>query len=364
LASGDSKVYAADNGHFVWLEEPRSLDAQIGHLEGLKALFSAALVIEGHLLDTNIHFGLDRNIGNSSVSRIQSALASASEASSKGKLYEEFGRQKLEQAPWELSLHARIDEGLRNGDIWLALQAKHDLRTGYVTGAEALIRWNDPERGVIPPDAFILQAERAGRIEAITYWVFEKAMEYSRKLNQSRPLFNISVNLSARMVDQPGLVPRISELAARDNYDCSLLTFEVTETFNMVNHEVARQNLAALRAMGFRLSIDDFGTGQASLAYLAEIPSDEIKLDKRFVQSITTDKRECLIVRSIIKLAHDLGQEVVAEGVEDQATLEALRWMNCDLAQGFYIGRPVTFDELSRQLAGEEELVPRPVNAR
>jgi EAL domain-containing protein (putative c-di-GMP-specific phosphodiesterase class I) len=355
LASGDSKVYATDNGHFVWLEEPRSTDSQVGHLEGLKALFSAPLMIDGHLLDTNIHFGLDRNIENSPASRIQSALASANEALAKGKLYEEFGRQKLEQAPWELSLHARIDEGLRNGDIWLALQAKYDLRTDSVTGAEALIRWNDPERGVIPPDAFILQAERAGRIEAITYWVFERAMEYSRELNKSRPLFNISVNLSARMVDQPGLVPRVSELAARYNFDCTLLTFEVTETFDMANHEMARHNLAALRAMGFRLSIDDFGTGQASLAYLAEIPSDEIKLDRRFVQSITTDKRERLIVRSIIKLAHALGQEVVAEGVEDEATLEALRWMNCDVAQGFHIGRPIRFEELAALLTAREE---------
>lgn len=355
LASGDSKVYVTDNGHFVWLEEPRSADSQVGHLEGLKALFSAPLVIEGHLLDTNIHFGIDRNIENSPASRIQSALASANEALGKGKLYEEFGRQKLEQAPWELSLHARIDEGLRNGDIWLALQPKYDLRTGRVSGAEALIRWSDPERGAIPPDAFILQAERAGRIEAITYWVFERAMEYSRQLNQNRPQFNLAVNLSARMVDQPGLVPRISELAARHNFDCSLLTFEVTETFHMANHELARHNLAALRAMGFRLSIDDFGTGQASLAYLAEIPSDEIKLDRRFVQSITTDKRERLIVRSIIKLAHALGQEVVAEGVEDEATLEALRWMRCDLAQGYHIGRPIRFEELAALLAASGE---------
>lgn len=355
LASGDSKVYVTDNGSFVWLEEPRSIDSQISHLKGLKALFSAPLVIKDHLLDTNIHFGLDRNMENSPVSRIQSALASANEALGKGKLYEEFGRQKLEQAPWELSLHARIDEGLRNGDIWLALQAKLDLRTGCISGAEALIRWNDPGRGAIPPDAFILQAERAGRIEEITYWVFERAMEYSRQLTQTQPLFNISVNLSARMVDQPGLVPTVTELAARHNFDCSLLTFEVTETFNMANREMARDNLAALRAMGFRLSIDDFGTGQASLAYLAEIPSDEIKLDRRFVQSITTDKRERLIVRSIIKLAHALGQEVVAEGVEDEATLEALRWMNCDVAQGFHIGRPIPFEELAARLAGPEE---------
>jgi len=355
LASGDSKVYVTDNGHFVWLEEPRSIESQVGHLEGLKALFSAPLVIDGHLLDTNIHFGLDRNTNNSPASRIQSALASANEALSKGKLYEEFGRQKLEQAPWELSLHARIDEGLRNGDIWLALQAKYDLRTGVISGAEALIRWNDPERGVIPPDAFILQAEHAGRIEALTYWVLEKAMGFSSQLNARRPGFNISVNLSARMVDQAGLVSRVAELTERHGFDCSLLTFEVTETFNMANEEVARQNLAGLRDMGFRLSIDDFGTGQASLAYLAEIPSDEIKLDKRFVQSIITDKRERLIVRSIIKLAHALGQEVVAEGVEDEATLEALRGMNCDLAQGYHIARPVPFEDLIAQLDQQEK---------
>ncbi|WP_374531310.1 EAL domain-containing protein, partial [Novosphingobium sp.] len=133
--------------------------------------------------------------------------------------------------------------------------------------------------------------------------------------------------------------------------DCSLITFEVTETFSMANREQAKRNLAALRTMGFRLSIDDFGTGQASLAYLAEIPSDEIKLDRRFIQAITTDQRERLIVESVISLAHALGQEVVAEGIEDVMTLEALRKLGCDLAQGYHVGRPMKLSDLLELVA-------------
>lgn len=359
LGAGDCAIFDNDNGHFVWLENSRTLDALVDHLEGLKALFSSPLVIGGHILDTNVHFGIDRNIDNKPMSRIQSALASANEAQAKSKLYEEFGQQRLAQSPWELSLHARIDEGLRNGDIWLALQPQYDMRHDRFSGAEALIRWSDPERGAIPPDAFILQAERAGRIEAITYWVLERSIAMSRALNEVARPFQISVNLSARMVDHPALLSRISDIVREHPIDCSLITFEVTETFSLTNREQAKRNLAGLRAMGFRLSIDDFGTGQASLAYLAEIPSDEIKLDRRFIQAITTNPRERLIVANMIGLSHALGQEVVAEGIEDEETLAALRELGCDLAQGYHIGRPMKFPDLAALLgAGSSSRKP------
>ena len=354
LGAGDREVFDTDNGHFLWLENSQTLDDTVAHLEGLRALFTSPLVINGHVLDTTIHFGLDRNADSRPMGRIQSALASANEAQTKSKLYEEFGHQRLAQSPWELSLHARIDEGLRNGDIWLALQPQLDLRAGRISGAEALIRWNDPERGVIPPDAFILQAERAGRIEAITYWVLERSIAMSNALNRIANPFQISVNLSARMVDQPDLIERVAAIVRNNPVDCTLITFEVTETFSMANRDQAKVNLAALRAMGFRLSIDDFGTGQASLSYLAEIPSDEIKLDRRFVQAIITDQRERCIVDSVIKLAHALGQEVVAEGIEDSATLQELDRLGCDLAQGYFIGRPINFDDFFRLLSSSQ----------
>ena len=354
LASGDSRVYSTDSGHFVWLDEPRPIESLVAHLEGLRALFSAPLVIGDHLLDTNIHFGVDRISTSVPVRRIQAALASANEALAKGKLYEEYEERRLVEASWELSLHARIDEGLRNGDIWLALQPQLDIRTGRIAAAEALIRWSDPERGMIPPDAFILQAERAGRIEAITYWVMERAIDAAIELNRIAPPFTIAINLSARMADHPGLLERVGEIVRRRGFDCALMTIEVTETFSMANRDMARVNLAGLRDMGFRLSIDDFGTGQASLAYLAEIPSDEIKLDKRFIQMVTRDRRERLIVRTLIKLAHALGQEVVAEGIEDGATLAALKQMNCDIGQGYFIGRPARLEDLIARMSNPD----------
>lgn len=354
VAAGDAEIYDTDNGHFVWLTQPYSTDALVAQLEGLKALFSAPLIIEGRVLDTNIHFGLDRNAESRPMSRIKSAIVGSSEAQAKGKLYEEFGSKRLAEAHWELSLHARIDEALRNGDIWLAYQPQYDVRQNKVTGAETLIRWTDPERGPIPPDSFILQAERAGRIDTITYWVLEQAIEASGILAKEVGHIQLSVNLSAWMVDQPGLVRSLSDIVRRHNFDCSRLTLEVTETFSMSNRELAKRNLAAIRAMGFHLSIDDFGTGQAGLAYLAEIPSDEIKIDRSFVQSVVSSSRDRIIVNKTVQLAHALGQKVVAEGVEDLATLEALRGLGCDIAQGYYIGRPVRFDDFLVEVRSQQ----------
>ena len=345
-ASSDAEIYDAGGGHFVWINDPCGDEALIAHFEGLKALLAAPVLVAGHVLDTNVHFGVDRNGEIPVISRIRSAMASSTEAQGKGKLYEEFGQQRMAEASWELSLHARIDEGLKNGDIWVAYQPKLDLRLDRVTGAEALIRWNDPVRGPIPPDAFILQAERAGRIDTITYWVMEQAIAASRDLERQYGPVQISVNLSAWMADQPSLIRHVADIIRATRFDCRKMTFEVTETFSMVNRDMAKKNLSALRAMGFPLSIDDFGTGQAGLAYLSEIPSDEIKLDKRFIQAILTNPRDRTIVASVIDLAHALGQKVVAEGVEDLPTLNALRDMGCDIAQGYYIAHPTRLDEL------------------
>jgi EAL domain-containing protein (putative c-di-GMP-specific phosphodiesterase class I) len=352
LGANDSIIYDNDNGHFAWLERSQNLTELIEHLEGLKALFSSPLIIDGQVLDTNIHFGIDRNWGHQPTTRIQAALAGATEALGKSKLYEEFGLQRLEQSSWELSMHARIDEGLRTGAIWLALQPQYDVRERRIIGAEALIRWTDPERGFIPPDEFILQAERSGRIEELTYWTFARAMDMANELGDFDSI-RIGVNLSARMADHPALVQRIAQLAAERSCPCSRIAIEVTETFSMDNREMARRNIAELRALGFRLSIDDFGTGQASLSYLAEIPCDEVKIDRRFVDGIANDQRLYAIVESVVKLAQSLGQEAVAEGVEDEETIQILAKMGCDLAQGFHLARPMPFAEFVALLQSE-----------
>ena len=332
---GTESIYHSDGGHFAWIEEARPLDMQLSHLEGLRALFAAPIQVGPHTFDTNIHFGLDRNEGVETATRVNSALASANEALANGRAIDLFEAHRLAEAPWELSLHARIDEGLRNGDIWLAFQPQWDIASGRICGAEALIRWNHPTRGPIAPNAFILQAERAGRIDALTYWVLDQAISAALAINARGEPFQMSVNLSGQMVDKPDLVRTFGAIVARRGIDARLITVEVTETSSVGNRAAAVSNLTQLRQMGFRLSIDDFGTGEASLAYLADLPSDELKLDRRFVSRIVTSDRDRTIVASTIGLAHALGQTVVAEGIEDATTLAMLREMGCDHAQGF-----------------------------
>jgi diguanylate cyclase len=343
VGCGTEEIYHSDGGHFAWTEEARPLDMQLSHLEGLRALFSAPLQVGPHTFDTNIHFGLDRNEGVETATRVNSALASANDALANGRAIELFEAHRLAEAPWELSLHARIDEGLRNGDIWLAFQAQWDIAANRICGAEALIRWNHPTRGPIAPNAFILQAERAGRIDALTYWVLDQAITATLAINAKGQRFQMSVNLSGQMVDKPDLVGNFAEIVGRRGVDPRLITVEVTETSSVGNRSAAVHNLTRLRQMGFRLSIDDFGTGEASLAYLADLPSDELKLDRRFVARIVDSDRERAIVASTIGLAHALGQTVVAEGIEDAPTLALLRDLGCDHAQGFYLGRPQPF---------------------
>lgn len=342
--ASSSTIYHGEGGHFAWIEEARPIEVQFGHLEGLRALFSAPLQIGSHTFDTNIHFGLDRNEGLDASTRVNSALASASEALANGRVIELFEADRLAEAPWELSLHARIEEGLRNGDIWLAYQPQWDLRANRICGAEALIRWNHPTRGPIAPDAFILQAERAGRIDALTYWVLDLAIASALALNARGPRLQMSINLSAQMVDKPDLVQQFAAIVARRGIDPALLTVEVTETSSVRNRPAACHNLSQLRALGFRLSIDDFGTGEASLAYLADLPSDELKIDRRFVSRMADSPRDRVIVSNTISLAHALGQSVVAEGVEDAETCALLTELGCDQAQGYYLGRPQPFD--------------------
>ncbi|MBX9663518.1 MAG: EAL domain-containing protein [Novosphingobium sp.] len=347
--SGTATIYHGEGGQFGWSEEARPLEMQLDHLEGLRALFAAPLTIGSHTFDTNIHFGLDRNEGFDTLTRVNSALASANEALSNGRAIELFEANRLAEAPWELSLHARIEEGLRNGDIWLAYQPQWNIAENRICGAEALIRWNHPTRGPITPDAFILQAERAGRIDALTYWVLDLAITAALALNARGPRFQMSVNLSAQMVDKPDLVSNFANIVNRRGIDPALLTVEVTETSSLRNRPAACQNLTKLRELGFRLSIDDFGTGEASLAYLADLPSDELKIDRRFVSRITSSPRDATIVANTIALAHALGQLVVAEGIENPETLAMLREMGCDLAQGYHLGRPQAFDLLEQE---------------
>jgi EAL domain-containing protein (putative c-di-GMP-specific phosphodiesterase class I) len=299
--------------------------------------------------------GSDRSLAN----RLGSALVAADEAASDGLRWKEYDPAKLKDAAWRLSLLSQLDAAIEAGDLWVAYQPKLDLPTQTIVGAEALVRWTHPEKGPISPMEFILAAEQSDRIEKLTVFVLERAIGAAAVVNSRGMDFQVSVNLSARLIDHPDLVAIITDLLQKHRLAPNRLTLEITETAALSSGGTGLDALLELRFMGVEISIDDYGTGLSTLDYLKKIPATEIKIDKSFIQAIEKSRSDKLLVHSTIQLAHSLGQKVVAEGVEDHATLLALERMGCDLIQGYLIGRPMNFRALLRHL---DEAISLPVS--
>ena len=227
------------------------------------------------------------------------------------------------------------------------------LMTGRVAAFEALVRWHHPVHGQIPPDEFIPIAESTALIQPLGQFVLESALDQARRWHQDGLSLGLAVNLSVRNLMDPALVDRVAALIARAGVAPASLTLEITESGVMTDPESAIAMLWGLRRIGVRLSVDDFGTGYSSLAYLKRLPVDEVKLDKSFVLNMTGDPDDAAIVRSTIELAHNLGLQLVAEGVEDQETLQLLASLGCDLAQGFHLARPMPAEDLAHLAVGD-----------
>jgi diguanylate cyclase (GGDEF)-like protein len=249
-----------------------------------------------------------------------------------------------------LTLLSELRRGLENGEIQLAHQPKLDLRKGEVTGTECLLRWTHPEFGPVAPDNFIPLAEETGLIGAITAWVLARALDDQRAYAEAGHDISVAVNISARSLADSGFVEDVAAVLRAHAAPADRLTLEITETAVMDRPDVAFETLERLKALGVKLSIDDYGTGLSSLAYLKRLPVQELKIDKSFVLNLSKDKNDAVLVRSTIDLAHSLGLKVVAEGVEDQASLELLALFACDQAQGYHIGRPMPASDVRAML--------------
>jgi diguanylate cyclase (GGDEF)-like protein len=246
-----------------------------------------------------------------------------------------------EHSPARLALYGELRQALARGELVLYYQPQVSISTGAVVAAEALVRWLHPARGLIPPNDFIPLAERTGLIGPLTQYVLDAALAQSRSwLDDGCPL-PIAVNLSARNLLDQRLPDQVAALLAAHRVPAALLEIEITESALMTDPMRAQQMVERLSALGFRLSIDDFGTGYTSLNQLKTLPVSTIKIDRSFVTSMTEDRRDALIVHSIIELGHDLGMSLVAEGVEDEKTLTALSDLGCDVAQGYHLSRPL-----------------------
>jgi len=242
-----------------------------------------------------------------------------------------------------LSLMSEMLEGLAAGQLVLHHQPKRDIRSGRICGVEALVRWRHPTRGFLPPDRFIPLAEETGHIRALTDWVLAQAIEHQAALRLARHELEMSVNISGRLLSDPEFGDVALRLASHAE---GRLCFEVTETAVIENPELALGLIERFSAAGLHISIDDYGSGLSSLAYLKQIKANELKIDKAFVLNIADSQRDALLVRSTVDLAHSLGLKVTAEGVETDTGYAILAAMGCDVAQGYLIARPMPLKEL------------------
>jgi EAL domain-containing protein (putative c-di-GMP-specific phosphodiesterase class I) len=240
-----------------------------------------------------------------------------------------------------LSLLTELRQAVDGGQLRLFLQPKLKLDTGRVGGAEALVRWQHPSRGLVPPMEFIPFAEQTGFIRTLTMWVFEEAARHWIALQAEGLALTLSINLSTRDLLDPDLPSKFDALLVKHRVPAEAFCLEITESAIMDDPQRALATLNRLSGLGFKLSIDDFGTGYSSLAYLKRLPVDELKIDKSFVLSMETDPDDAKIVRSTVDLAHNMGLTVVAEGVENAKVWDLLRELECDEAQGFHMGKPM-----------------------
>jgi diguanylate cyclase (GGDEF)-like protein len=262
--------------------------------------------------------------------------------------------------PVRLAMVGQLRKALEDGQVILHYQPKVDLETGIIVGAEALVRWQHPDRGLIPPADFVPMAERTGLIRPLSRYVLDQALRQCGEWRDAGLDLKVSVNLSARNLLDPSLPDDVTRLLTKWGIPENLLELEITESTIMIDPQLAMEVLARLHAMGVGLSIDDFGTGYSSLVYLKELPVDELKIDRTFVARMSSNRGDAFIVRSTIDLAHNLQLKVVAEGVEDQDTMDELTRLGCNTAQGFHLSRPLPPAQFASWLAerGQRPVAP------
>lgn len=311
------------------------------------------VTIDGQRLDVSGSVGIalfprDGLDGPTLLRRAESAMHAAKKRRNSVTFADETG---ADPPPAQLSLIGEMREAMERQEFVLYYQPKLDLASRKIMGAEALIRWRHPKLGLVSPASFIPFAEQTGFIREITPWILEAVCAQTAQWRKNGLALVASVNFSTRDLLDPGLVEFVSKLIAKHGLPADAICIEITESALMDDPELALSHLHSLAALGFKLSIDDYGVGQASLAYLKTLPVHELKIDQTFVRAIADSPRNGAIVRSTIMLCHELGLKVVAEGAETASDLDWLIGNDCDTVQGYVIARPMPADELQGWIA-------------
>jgi EAL domain-containing protein (putative c-di-GMP-specific phosphodiesterase class I)/CHASE2 domain-containing sensor protein len=345
--AGIGPLYRLEEGILAWTAEDAGSETRIHQVEGIAALLRPPIEVGGRQLELRCRFGLacGNDVGADMLA--DRAILAADHAVEQGTRWEIHNEALREAQAWHLTLASELDQALAAEDIWVAYQPKLEIRSGRVTAAEALVRWNHPERGPIPPDAFIPVLETSGHILELTLFVLRRAVRDAARWREAGAPINVAVNVSALLTADRDFLTALDTLIEAGDLPPEMLTLEVTESAALADPERAVAALERIAERGIKVSIDDYGTGQSTLSYLKRLPAREIKIDKSFILGLESNTGDQAMVRSTIDLAHELGYSVVAEGIENEAVLTILDRMGCDVGQGWHIGKPVAADTFS-----------------
>jgi EAL domain-containing protein (putative c-di-GMP-specific phosphodiesterase class I) len=275
--------------------------------------------------------------------------------------YQFYAPQMNQRVVERMELESSLRHALDRKEFLLHFQPKLSADMGHMCGAEALLRWRHPQRGLVSPADFIPVLEETGLILPVGLWVLETACAQLRHWQDAGlPTVPIAINLSARQFQQADLDERVNEILHRHGISPTMIELELTESMLMHDPAQATRTLGKLKHTGVRLSVDDFGTGYSSLAYLKQFPLDTLKIDRAFIKSIPHDPNDVAIALAIVNLAHNLNLDVVAEGVETDAQARFLIEQGCDILQGFCFSRPVDADAFTTLLEKGEPRLPPP----
>ncbi|MGH8377532.1 MAG: putative bifunctional diguanylate cyclase/phosphodiesterase, partial [Gammaproteobacteria bacterium] len=272
---------------------------------------------------------------------LQHAELALSEAASKDLPYLVYSDTTPETLAGAWDLESELDTALDNGELEIYYQAKINLRGGLLIGAEALLRWRSPKRGIVPPNVFIPIATRTGQIGELTWSAINMALQHAAAWPTRFGPLSLAVNIAPSLLEDETLVSRVADAMGVWSAKPNRLILEITETAVMGNPELSFETIRALKDKGVSVSIDDFGTGYSSLANFKNIPASELKIDKSFVMNMLYSKADASIVRTVIGLAQAFDLQVAAEGVESMEILRTLAALQCNYAQGYYISQPV-----------------------
>lgn len=289
--------------------------------------------------------------GEDSDTLLRKADIALNQAKERHAPFQIYAPERDQHSTRRLRLMADLRGAIENGEVVSFYQPKADMLTRNVVGVESLARWIHPELGLIPPNHFITLAEHSGLMKILTMSVLnDSAAQWARWREEGYEL-TMAVNLSAQNLLDPNLIQGVDDVLRRHNMPAESLELEITESCIMSDARRSMKTLASLHELGLKLAIDDYGTGYSSLAYLKDLPVDILKIDRSFISSLGEDPSNTAIVRSTISLGHNLDLSLVAEGVEDEDTWQRLVDLDCDLAQGYYLSRPVPGGELTPLLA-------------